>query len=223
MILVNEEAIRVLDSTLTVLEKTRYEVGEMVKEGFSEETDYDQLTLTVKAALFRLATASYRSMAHMKRVQPRIVAMRERFGNDRQRLNQAMMELYKEEKINPLGGCLPVVLQIPVFLSLYWVLLESVELRQAPFIGWIRDLSAYDPYFVMPVLMGISMFVQQKMNPAPPDPMQAKIMQVLPIVFTVFFIFFPAGLVLYWLGNNVLSIAQQWVITRKIGAEQARS
>ncbi len=181
------------------------------------------LTLTVKAALYRLAAASYRSMAHMKQVQPRLVALRERYANDKQRLNQAMMELYKQEKINPLGGCLPVLIQIPVFLALYWVLLESVELRQAPFIGWIRDLSTYDPYFVLPILMGISMFLQQKMNPAPPDPVQAKVMQMLPVVFTVFFIFFPAGLVLYWLVNNVLSIAQQWLITRSIEAAKAKS
>jgi YidC/Oxa1 family membrane protein insertase len=181
------------------------------------------LTLTVKAALYRLAAASYRSMAHMKQVQPRLVALRERYANDKQRLNQAMMELYKQEKINPLGGCLPVLVQIPVFLALYWVLLESVELRQAPFIGWIKDLSTYDPYFVLPVLMGISMFVQQRMNPAPPDPVQAKVMQILPVVFTVFFIFFPAGLVLYWLVNNVLSIAQQWLITRSIEGAKAKT
>ncbi len=134
-----------------------------------------------------------------------------------------MMELYKQEKINPLGGCLPVLIQIPVFLALYWVLLESVELRQAPFIGWIRDLSTYDPYFVLPILMGISMFLQQKMNPAPPDPVQAKVMQMLPVVFTVFIIFFPAGLVLYWLVNNVLSIAQQWLITRSIEGAKAKT
>jgi len=127
-----------------------------------------------------------------------------------------MMELYKTEKINPLGGCLPIVVQIPVFISLYWVLLESVELRHSPFIGWVTDLSAYDPYFVLPLLMGISMFVQQRLNPAPPDPMQAKIMMMLPIVFTFLFLFFPSGLVLYWFVNNLLSIAQQWVITRKI-------
>lgn len=181
------------------------------------------LTLTVKAALYRLAAASYRSMAHMKQVQPRLVALRERYADDKQRLNQAMMELYKQEKINPLGGCLPVLIQIPVFLALYWVLLESVELRQAPFIGWIRDLSTYDPYFVLPILMGISMFLQQKMNPAPPDPVQAKVMQMLPVVFTVFFIFFPAGLVLYWLVNNVLSIAQQWLITRSIEGAKAKT
>jgi YidC/Oxa1 family membrane protein insertase len=151
------------------------------------------------------------------------VALRERYANDKQRLNQAMMELYKQEKINPLGGCLPVLIQIPVFLALYWVLLESVELRQAPFIGWIKDLSTYDPYFVLPILMGISMFVQTRMNPAPPDPVQAKVMQILPVVFTVFFIFFPAGLVLYWLVNNVLSIAQQWLITRSIEGAKAKT
>jgi len=180
------------------------------------------LTLTVKAALYRLAAASYRSMAHMKQVQPRLVALRERYANDKQRLNQAMMELYKQEKINPLGGCLPVLIQIPVFLALYWVLLESVELRQAPFVAWIKDLSTYDPYFVLPILMGISMYVQTKMNPAPPDPVQARVMQILPVVFTVFFIFFPAGLVLYWLVNNVLSIAQQWLITRSIEGAKAK-
>jgi YidC/Oxa1 family membrane protein insertase len=150
---------------------------------------------------------------------PRLQALKDRYGSDKQRLNQAMMELYKKEKINPLGGCLPVVVQIPVFIALYWVLLESVELRQAPFILWMNNLSAPDPYFVLPLVMGISMFIQQKLNPAPVDPMQAKIMMALPVVFTVFFAFFPSGLVLYWVVNNILSIAQQWYITRKI--EQA--
>ena len=131
-------------------------------------------------------------------------------------MNQAMMELYKKEKINPLGGCLPILVQIPVFIALYWVLLESVELRQASFILWLDDLSLHDPYFVLPILMGITMFAQQKLNPPPPDPMQAKIMMALPFVFTFFFLFFPSGLVLYWFVNNLLSIAQQWVITRKI-------
>ena len=131
-------------------------------------------------------------------------------------MNQAMMELYREEKINPLGGCLPIVVQIPVFIALYWVLLESVELRQAPFIGWLDDLSVHDPYFVLPILMGVTMLIQQKLNPTPPDPMQAKIMMALPFVFTFFFLFFPSGLVLYWFVNNLLSIVQQWVITKKI-------
>ena len=144
------------------------------------------------------------------------MAIKERYKNDRTRLNQAMMDIYKEEKINPLGGCFPILIQIPVFISLYWVLLETVELRQADFILWIHDLSIPDQYFVLPLLMGITMFVQQKLNPAPMDPVQEKVMSILPVVFTVFFAFFPSGLVLYWVVNNVLSIAQQWMITRNI-------
>ena len=174
------------------------------------------LTLLIKLAFFQLSATSYKSMARMRKVQPRITALRERYAADKQRMNQAMMELYREEKINPLGGCLPIVVQIPVFIALYWVLLESVELRQASFIGWLDDLSLHDPYFVLPVLMGITMLIQQKLNPTPPDPMQAKIMMALPFVFTFFFLFFPSGLVLYWFVNNVLSIIQQWVITKKI-------
>ena len=174
------------------------------------------LTLVIKALFFHLSAASYKSMARMRKLQPRIVALRERYASDKARMNQAMMELYKEEKINPLGGCLPILVQIPVFIALYWVLLESVELRQAPFMLWIRDLSEHDPYFVLPLLMGASMFIQQRLNPAPPDPIQAKVMMALPIVFTFLFLFFPSGLVLYWFVNNLLSIAQQWVITRKI-------
>jgi len=174
------------------------------------------LTICIKALFFHLSATSYKSMARMRKLTPRMQALRERYGDDRQRLNQAMMEIYKTEKINPLGGCLPIVVQIPVFISLYWVLLESVELRQAPFIFWLKDLSIHDPYFVLPVAMGITMFIQQRLNPAPPDPIQAKVMMALPFVFTFFFLFFPAGLVLYWFVNNVLSIAQQWVITKKI-------
>lgn len=174
------------------------------------------LTLLIKLVFYKLSEASYKSMANMRKVQPRLAAMKERFGSDRQKMNQAMMKMYKEEKINPLGGCLPILVQIPVFISLYWVLLESVELRQADWMFWFTDLSAKDPYFVLPLLMGITMFIQQKLNPPPLDPMQAKIMQALPIVFTVFFAFFPAGLVLYWVVNNTLSIAQQWYITRKV-------
>ena len=155
-------------------------------------------------------------MANMRRVQPRLVAIKERYKDDRTQLNKAMMDIYKKEKINPLGGCFPILVQIPVFISLYWVLLESVELRQAEFIFWIQDLSIADPFFVLPLLMGISMYLQQKLNPAPMDPIQAKVMAILPVVFTVFFAFFPAGLVLYWVANNILSIAQQWVITRNI-------
>jgi YidC/Oxa1 family membrane protein insertase len=174
------------------------------------------LTILIKLAFFHLSATSYKSMANMRRMQPRMIALKERYSDDKTRLNQAMMELYKKEKINPLGGCLPIVVQIPVFISLYWVLLESVELRQAPFMFWIKDLATYDPYFVLPLLMGISMFAQQRLNPAPMDPIQQKIMMALPIVFTVFFLFFPSGLVLYWFVNNTLSIAQQWVITRRI-------
>ena len=174
------------------------------------------LTLLIKLAFFKLSEASYKSMANMRRMTPRIQALKDRYGDDKQRLNQAMMELYKKEKINPLGGCLPILVQIPVFIALYWVLLESVELRQAPFILWIEDLAIKDPYFVLPVIMGVSMFIQQKLNPAPPDPMQAKIMMSLPFVFTIFFAFFPSGLVLSWVTNNILSISQQYYITRQI-------
>jgi len=174
------------------------------------------LTVLVKAVFFQLSAASYKSMAKMRKLQPKMLELRERYGDDRQKLSQETMDLYRKEKVNPLGGCLPILIQMPVFLSLYWVLLESVELRQAPLAGWIKDLSVMDPYFVLPLLMGASMFYQQKLNPPPPDPMQAKVMQFMPIIFTVFFLFFPAGLVLYWLVNNALSIAQQWVITRQI-------
>ncbi|MEN8177221.1 MAG: membrane protein insertase YidC [Pseudomonadota bacterium] len=174
------------------------------------------LTILIKAAFYKLSETSYKSMANMRKVTPRLQALKDRYGDDKQRLNQAMMEMYKKEKINPLGGCLPILVQIPVFIALYWVLLESVELRHAPFILWINNLSAKDPYFILPLIMGVSMFVQQKLNPAPPDPMQAKIMMSLPFVFTIFFAFFPAGLVLYWVVNNLISIAQQWYITNKI-------
>jgi len=176
------------------------------------------LTLLIKLMFFPLSAAGYRSMARMRKVQPRLVALKERFGDDRAKMNQAMMDLYKQEKINPLGGCLPILVQIPVFIALYWVLLESVELRQAPFMLWINDLSIKDPYFVLPVLMTASMWAQTRMNPAPLDPIQAKVMQIMPLAFGVFFAFFPAGLVLYWLVNNVLSIAQQWYVTKQIEA-----
>lgn len=178
------------------------------------------VTMIIKLAFFHLSATSYKSMARMRKLQPRMTAIRERYAGDKQRMNQAMMEMYKKDKINPLGGCLPIVVQIPVFISLYWVLLESVELRQAPFIFWLNDLSTHDPYFVLPILMGVTMLAQQKLNPAPPDPIQAKIMMALPFVFTFFFLFFPSGLVLYWFVNNLLSIAQQWVITRKIIGSQ---
>lgn len=173
-------------------------------------------TILIKLAFFKLSETSYRSMANMRKLTPRIQALKDRYGDDKQRMQQAMMEMYKTEKINPLGGCLPMLVQIPFFIALYWVLLESVELRQAPWILWIKDLSIKDPYFVLPVIMGVSMFVQQKLNPPPPDPMQAKIMMALPVVFTAMFAFFPAGLVLYWVVNNLLSIAQQWIINKRI-------
>ena len=181
------------------------------------------LTILIKAVFYKLSETSYRSMANMRRLSPRLTALKERYGHDRQKMNQAMMELYKKEKINPLGGCLPILVQIPVFLALYWVLVESVELRQAPFMFWIQDLTTKDPYYVLPIIMGASMFVQQKLNPAPPDPIQAKIMMALPIVFTFFFLWFPSGLVLYWVVNNLLSILQQWVITRRVEASTAKA
>jgi YidC/Oxa1 family membrane protein insertase len=179
------------------------------------------LTLLIKLAFYPLSAASYRSMAHMKNVQPKLQALKERYGDDRQKLNQAMMELYKTEKINPLGGCLPIVIQIPVFLALYWVLLESVELRHAPWVLWIRDLSSPDKYFVLPIIMGVTMYLQQLLNPQPPDPIQRRIFMIMPVVFTAMFLFFPSGLVLYWTVNNVLSILQQWYITRTINAKPA--
>ncbi len=174
------------------------------------------LTVLIKAAFFKFSAISYRSMANMRRVQPQLQSIRERYSEDKQKQSQEMMNLYRKEKINPLAGCLPILVQMPVFIALYWVLMESVELRQAPFIGWIQDLSVMDPYFILPLIMGASMWFQQKLAPPPPDPMQAKIMQWMPIVFTFFFLWFPAGLVLYWVTNNLLSIAQQWYITRQI-------
>ncbi|CRI64929.1 Inner membrane protein oxaA [Thiocapsa sp. KS1] len=179
------------------------------------------LTILIKLAFYKLSETSYKSMANMRQLAPRLQALKDRYGDDKQRLNQAMMEMYKTEKINPLGGCLPILIQIPVFISLYWVLLESVEMRHAPFVLWLDNLSAPDPYFILPLIMGVSMFVQMKLNPPPPDPMQAKIMMALPFVFTVFFAFFPSGLVLYWTVNNLLSIAQQWHITRTIEKQAA--
>jgi YidC/Oxa1 family membrane protein insertase len=174
------------------------------------------LTVLIKLAFYPLAAKSYRSMAHMRVLGPKLQKLKEHYGDDRQRLHQAMMELYKTEKVNPLGGCLPVIVQIPVFIALYWVLLASVEIRHAPFALWIQDLSAADPYYVLPIIMGVTMIIQTKLNPTPPDPIQAKVMMVMPFAFSIFFFFFPAGLVLYWVVNNVLSIAQQWQITRKM-------
>lgn len=180
------------------------------------------LTVVIKLLFYPLSEASYRSMAKMRVIAPKLQKLKDQYGNDRQRLQQAMMELYKTEKINPLGGCLPIVVQIPVFIALYWVLLASVELRHAPFALWIVDLSTPDPWYVLPILMGATMIIQTRLNPEPPDPVQAKVMKIMPIAFSVFFFFFPAGLVLYWLVNNVLSIAQQWNINRVLGRANLR-
>ncbi len=174
------------------------------------------LTIVVKALLYPLSAASFRSMAKMRKLQPEMARLKDRYGDDRQQFSQAMMDLYKKEGANPLGGCLPMLLQMPVFIALYWSLMESVELRQAPFFLWIHDLSAMDPYFVLPILMGISMFVTQMLQPEPPDPVQAKVFKMMPIMFTFFFLWFPSGLVLYWFINNLLSILQQWYVTRQI-------
>jgi YidC/Oxa1 family membrane protein insertase len=177
------------------------------------------LTILIKAAFFKLTEAQYRSTARMRKLQPRIEQLKERYGDDRQRMSQAMMELYKKEKVNPLGGCLPILVQIPIFIALYWVLLESVELRQAPFILWIDNLSARDPYFILPLLNAAFMFATQRLTPmVGMDPLQQKMMTMMPIVFSIMFAFFPAGLVLYWATNAGLSLAQQYYITRKIAA-----
>jgi YidC/Oxa1 family membrane protein insertase len=173
------------------------------------------LTIVVKLAFYKLSEKSYKSMAGMRKLAPRLETLKEKYGDDRMAMGQKTMELYKEAKVNPASGCLPILVQMPVFIALYWVLIEMVELRHTPFL-YVPDLSAADPYYILPVLMGLTMFIQQKLNPKPTDPMQAKIMMSLPIVFTIFFLWFPAGLVLYWLLNNVLSIAQQWVITKRI-------
>jgi len=174
------------------------------------------LTFVVKLLFFPLSAASYKSMARMRKLQPEMARLKELYGDDRQKMSQEMMAFYKKEKVNPMGGCLPMLIQMPVFIALYWVLNESVELRHTPFIFWLTDLSQKDPYYVLPVLNGISMFVLQTLQPAPPDPMQAKVMRLMPVAFSFFFMFFPAGLVLYWTVNSILSIAQQWTITRKI-------
>ncbi|MCD8542743.1 MAG: membrane protein insertase YidC [Gammaproteobacteria bacterium] len=178
------------------------------------------VTVVIKLVFYQLSAKSYRSMASMKRLQPHIKVLQERFSSDRQQLSKAMMELYKKEKVNPLGGCLPLLIQIPVFIALYWVIVESVQLRQAPFIFWICDLAVKDPYYILPIIMGVTMFVQQKISPPPPDPVQAKVMMFLPVVFTIFFLQFPAGLVLYWIVNNTLSIAQQWYMMQKYGEKK---
>ena len=177
------------------------------------------LTVLIKAAFYPLSAKSYKSMAQMRELAPRLQSMKEKFGDDKQKMQQAMMELYRTEKINPMSGCLPILIQIPVFIALYWMILGSVELRHAPFFGWIQDLSAIDPYYVLPLLMGATMIIQTFLNPAPTDPIQAKVMKIMPVVFSAFFFFFPAGLVLYWLVNNVLSILQQWYVNKIIHAE----
>ena len=179
------------------------------------------LTIIVKALFFPLSAASYKSMARMKEVTPRMMKIREQYANDKQKMNLAMMELYKTEKINPLGGCLPIVVQIPVFIALYWVLLASVEMRNQPWMLWVHDLATPDPWFILPVIMVASMIVQYKLNPTPPDPVQAKMMAVMPYIFGAMFFFFPAGLVLYWVINNTLSILQQWYVTKQIAKRKA--
>lgn len=170
------------------------------------------VTVVIKLMFYKLSAKSYRSMNAMKKLQPKLNALKERFGDDKQKFTQATLELYKKEKVNPMSGCLPILIQIPVFIALYWVLVESVYLRQAPFILWIHDLSVKDPYYVLPILMGLSMFLQQRLSPPPPDPMQAKVMMFMPVMFTVLFINFPAGLMLYWFVNTLLSVLQQWYI-----------
>ena len=177
------------------------------------------VTFLIKLVFYKLTESSGRSMAKMRQIQPRMKALQDRYKDDRQALSQAMMDLYKREKVNPAAGCLPILIQMPFFLAFYWVLLESVEMRQAPFALWITDLSTRDPYFILPLIMGAAMLVQQKLNPAPTDPVQARVMQIMPVMFTVFFAFFPAGLVLYWVTNTVLSIAQQWQVNRVVEAE----
>lgn len=177
------------------------------------------VTILIKLAFYKLTEASGRSMAKMRKLQPRMKVLQDRYKDDRQQLSQAMMELYKREKVNPAAGCLPILIQMPFFLSFYWVLVETVEMRQAPFMLWITDLSSKDPFFILPLIMGVAMFLQQKLNPTPADPVQAKVMQIMPIMFTGFFAFFPAGLVLYWATNTVLSIAQQWKINKVVEAE----
>jgi len=181
------------------------------------------VTVIIKLLFYHLSAKSYRSMSGMKKLQPKIEALKERFGSDKQKFTQATLELYKKEKVNPMSGCLPILVQIPVFIALYWVLVESVELRHAPFMFWIQDLSTKDPYYVLPVLMGISMFLQQRLSPPPPDPMQAKVLMFMPVVFTALFLNFPAGLMLYWFVNNLLSFAQQWFIMRSLDKPKKKS
>ncbi|MCG3881828.1 MAG: membrane protein insertase YidC [Psychrobacter sp.] len=180
------------------------------------------LTILVKISLMWFSNKSYYSMAKMRSLAPRLAALKEEHGDDRMKMSQEMMSIYKEEKVNPMAGCLPILMQMPIFLALYWVLVESVELRHAPWILWIQDLSAMDPWFILPLLMGVSMYIQQQLNPQPADPMQAKVMKFLPIIFTAFMLFFPAGLVLYWTVNNLFSMTQQYIVNKKVEEEQKR-
>lgn len=177
------------------------------------------VTIIIKILFYQLSAKSYRSMSALKRLQPKIEMLKERYGDDKQAMTKATLELYKQEKVNPMSGCLPIVIQIPVFIALYWVLVESVQLRQAPFMLWIHDLSQPDPFYILPILMGISMFIQQRLNPPPPDPMQAKVMMMMPVVFTIMFANFPAGLMLYWFVNNTLSFLQQWYVMRSVNGD----
>jgi len=203
---------------LTILAKPLFWLLEKL-HGFLDNWGWSIIALTVliKLVFFPLSAASYKSMGKMKDLQPRMTSIRERYKGDPQKMNQEMMALYRTEKVNPLGGCLPIVIQIPVFIALYWVLLSSVEMRGAPWLGWIHDLSVPDPFYILPIVMAVSMFVQTRLNPTPPDPVQAKVMMIMPLVFSFMFFFFPAGLVLYWVVNNILSIAQQWQINRMLG------
>jgi YidC/Oxa1 family membrane protein insertase len=203
---------------LTILAKPMYWVMEKL-HGFIGNWGWTiiALVLLIKAAFYWLNAQAYRSMAKMKAVNPKIMEMRERLKDKPQEMQQAMMKIYKDEKVNPMGGCFPIMVQIPVFIALYWVLLSSVEMRNAPWALWIHDLSSPDPYFILPVFMTLTTLLQTALNPAPPDPMQAKMMWFMPLAFSVMFFFFPAGLVMYWITNNVLSIAQQWIINTRMG------
>ena len=174
------------------------------------------LTLIIKVALFWLSNKSYMSMAKMRAIAPKLQALKDKHGDDRMAMSQEMMQLYRDEKVNPMAGCLPILIQMPIFLGLYWMLVESVELRHAPWIGWITDLSAMDPWFILPIFMGITMFVQQMLNPQPTDPMQAKMMKILPMIFVVFMLWFPAGLVLYWTVNNLFSMTHQHLVNKRV-------
>ena len=177
------------------------------------------LTLIIKIALFWLSNKSYVSMAKMRAIAPKLQALKDKHGDDRMAMSQEMMQLYRDEKVNPMAGCLPILIQMPIFLGLYWMLVESVELRHAPWIGWITDLSAMDPWFILPIFMGVTMYVQQLLNPQPTDPMQAKMMKILPLVFTIFMLWFPAGLVLYWTVNNLFSMIHQHLVNKRVARE----